>query len=362
MAAVDNEEVVTKDVNEDHDPFQTQEIKNEIVAPKPAVVAEKVEAAAPAEAAKPATETVIPTTKSEEATKPEVKAEPTTEGIKFANDFSAKLFEYLKEGKEEEVFNFLQEKKTLASIDKLSAEEQIKLNLQYQHPEYSHDEVQALFEDTYERPEKPVKDDLMDDEEYNDAVTKWEKSDKKFQNKLNREAKEARKFLTEKRSELILPDIKQAAIEPTQEELDRQDKAHKAYLQAIDKGISEFNGFETVYKDEEVSIPIKFTINDEDRGQLKPDLQNFNVVDFYREQWLNEDGSWNGKKYAEDVFYLKNRDKILQKVANEAGAQRLAAHIKAQKNIDYSGGRQEQTTSNRKAPNEELADFFFQVR
>ena len=59
------------------------------------------------------------------------------EEIKFANEQSEKLFSALKEGKEDEVYNFLNEKKKFERIDSLdlskkeNAAELIKLSLQH---------------------------------------------------------------------------------------------------------------------------------------------------------------------------------------------------------------------------------------
>lgn len=324
-------------------PFLTREIVEEEVKPAPVAEAKKeeVKAEAPAETVVEEVETKPKKEKKAKDVVEEVKETPVVEQQGYANEFSEKVDKLLRAGEIDKVTDLLNEKRTLASLDKMAADAQIKLSLQYQHPEYDANEIQDLFEETYQRPEKPEYPlDTTDDE----SVKEWERYEKKnksFENKLNREAKEARKFLSAKSSELVLPDITpKAAAEPTPQELEAQEKLHQAYLQSIDNGVKEFNGFETVAKVGNLEIPIKYTIDETDKNQLTPDLQNFNVNDYFREQWLDASGSWRGKEYARDVYRLKNFDKIMQKVATEAANQATAEYIKAQKNIDYSGGRQ----------------------
>lgn len=326
-------------------PFQTREIVEEEVKPVPVAEAKKEEPAKVEVAGEKVIEEEAkpkPTkTKKEKEVIAETKEVPVVEQQEYANEFSEKVDKLLRAGKIDEVTDLLNEKRTLSSLDKMSADAQIKLNLQYQHPEYTQEEIQDLFEETYQRPEKPEEPlDTLDE----DSVKEWEKYEKKnksFENKVNREAKEARKFLSAKSSELVLPDITpKAAAEPTPQELETQEKLHQAYLQSIDNGVKEFNGFETVAKVGNLEIPVKYTIDEADKSQLAPDLQNFNVNDYFREQWMDDSGSWRGKEYARDVYKLKNFDKIMQKVATEAANQATAEYIKAQKNIDYSGGRQ----------------------
>src|SRR4051812_38379582 len=91
-------------------------------------------AAQPAEAiAAPAVEAPIPTQEDTAAATPPAavpeeekietpaaaaeEAKPTPADIEFANEYSKQLFAYLKEGKTEEVLQYLSEQKTLASVD-----------------------------------------------------------------------------------------------------------------------------------------------------------------------------------------------------------------------------------------------------
>jgi hypothetical protein len=71
------------------------------------------------------------------------------------------------------------------------------------------------------------------------------------------------------------------------------------------------------------------------------DLQDFKVSKFLYDRWNNPDGSWNGKQQAEDVYRMLNFEKILQKTASEAANRRLEAYLKEQRNVDFSGGRQQ---------------------
>lgn len=340
-------------------PFETQEIGQQQVT-SPAEVEKKDEVA---ETKEPIVEKKEePVVAAKEEVKTETK-EPTTAEIKFANDASKKYFELITNGEEDKLYDFLHEQRTLSTADKLSPEAQIKLNLQYQNPEFSQEEIDGLFNDTFERPEKPEQDEDELDEDFKQREIKWEKKNTAFDNKISREAKSALKQLNAKKSELILPNIPQkeqanVTVEPTAEEIAAQQKQYDAYLQSIEKGVSEVIGFSTSFKEGNLEIPISLPIPDEEKAEFKTELQKFNLEEHFKERWLNQDGTWKGKEFAEDVYWIKNRDKIMQKLVTQAANQRLEQHLKEQKNIDFSGGRQ-QTAATSSIPERDKAALHF---
>ena len=279
----------------------------------------------------------------EDAKKAAVVAQSKPEPIKFANETSEKYFNYLKEGKVDDVYNLLHEQRTLASVDKMTDEARIKLDLKYQNPDLDDNDINGLFEETYERPDKPVlaEDPTTEDQDdYDKELAKWEKKNKAIDNKIARASKQATKSLTARTSELTLPDITKAEPQPTAEQIEQAKKQQEDYLKQVDKGVSEFNGFSTTYKDKEVEIPIAFTIDEEEKKALQPVMRDFNANEYLAKRWIGEDGTFDGKKATEDRYKLENFDTIMQKVANEAGSRRLKAHLESKHHINFNGSRQ----------------------
>jgi hypothetical protein len=78
---------------------------------------------------------------------------------------------------------------------------------------------------------------------------------------------------------------------------------------------------------------VKFTPNDADRTRA---VENGKLG---HERWMNQDGSLNEVKYAEEMFFLENRDRILAAVYGSAKAVGAEAQIKDINNIDFSENR-----------------------
>jgi hypothetical protein len=298
----------------------------------------------------------------------EEPAKPTetsvAEPLKFANEESEKIFNLIKEGKEEDVYKYLHEKQTLKSVDKLSPADIIKLNLQYQNKDFSAEDINDLFSERYSIPEKP--EQLLDetDEDFKGRMAKHEKEVEKVENRVKRDAKPAKTELLSLQKEIVLPDIPKD-VPPSkglsQEELDEIAKRRENYLKSVDGGVKAFNGYSTTYKDEEVEIPVTYPVSEEQKSQMKSLLENFNMDAYFEKRWIAEDGSFNTKQLSEDIHLLENRDAIFQKLVSETGNRRHEASIKSIKNIDYSGrpASNGDTGETPQQKGEKLAKHFF---
>lgn len=241
--------------------------------------------------------------------------------------------------KEDEILNVLEQKRTLKNIDKLPHADVIKLKLKQENSDYTKEDIEDLFNERFAQPERP-EEFATDDEEikYKEQLAKWER-------KLEREAKSSKTELQKKIQELVLPDIPQTPIEPnlpTQEELDLQEKQREQNLQAIEGSLKELKSYNATYKDEEVEIPLAYSIAKEEKEGLKPllDSLNSNLPQFFEQlNWIDKDGNLNTNKVVNDLHIIQNRDKVIQKFVNEAGNKKYADSVKRQKNIDFSGSQ-----------------------
>jgi|GEM_PF-2154043 len=274
--------------------------------------------------------------------KPVEKLE-SVEPLKFANEESEKVFNLIKEGKTDDVLSILNEQKKLKEADKLPAADIIKLELQYKNKDFSPAEINDLFLEKYEMPEKPEQQSIETDEEFQARLDKYENTVKKIEARIVRDAKPSLTELQKLHKEIVLPDIQKEVskvAEPTQEELDAQTLAKETFLKSVDDVVSKFNGYNTTFKDEEVELKVSYVPTADEKKELQTivALAGTNAGEFLQKLgWLDGTGNIVTSKLVEDLPLLLSREKVLSKLVSETGEKRHAASIKAIKNIDYSG-------------------------
>jgi hypothetical protein len=269
----------------------------------------------------------------------------TQQEIQWANDDSKRFFDYLKEGKEDDIYNYLNQKKQLERLEKYDvadanqAAEIIRANLQFKYKDLSPSEIDRLFTRQYSMPVKPTQGLDQTDEEYGIVLQSWESQVKEKQQDMIIDAKLAKPELANFKSKIVLPDIQKPQVPqgPTQEELLAAEAGRKAYLDAINANYQNFKGYTVTAKDGEVQLPISYNITPEEQIASKELISSFNVNDFFDKRWFDEHGNTKVNQIQEDLYLLMNRDKIHQKIATEAFTQMKAQLLKNQNNINLSG-------------------------
>lgn len=281
----------------------------------------------------------------------------TKEEIKFANEASQKFFDLLKEGKEDDVYNFLQEKKrieklTASDVDDNVAAEIIKLNMQKKYKDLTDSEIEYKFNKQFGIPSKPVQQDIETDDEYQERLSNWESKVKDIKTEMMIEAKLAKPELERLKSELTLPDIKgqSKTQEPTQEELAAQAQFVESFKQSAKNALNSFDGFNVSVKDEEVDIPLSYAISQEEKSAIEAQMvqfadSNFDANAILADRWLTESGELNTSQVIRDLALLQSDGKINQKFVNDAASKRLAEHIRRTSNISVSSRTPQQTFS-----------------
>ena len=258
----------------------------------------------------------------------------------FSDDISRTLFDAIREGKTDDVYNILAEQKrleklTTAEVTPDLAFDIIKTNIQNKYQDLTPEEVDLLFYESYNFPPKPEQGYEETDEEYKEKLQNWESQVNFIEKRMVIDAKVIRPELNKLKSDLQLPDIYglgeyEARL---QEESEVLSQARTSYERALDSQFNSFSGFNVSVKDEEVEIPITFNVADEERLALKQELSDFDGEAYLENRWFNEAGEPNVKQIMADKYVLENLPRILQKVANEAASQRLLAHLKKTGNI-----------------------------
>lgn len=313
--------------------------------------------------------------KSEIENLKKLKAEPPKFEPQFANENSKTIYEYLVEGKEDDVAEVLLNKR---QIDKLlksdlndadAAEQMVKLSLKQKNKELTDSEVEFMFNQQYSAPEKPIKGDLDTDEEYEQKLNQWQKQVDNRKMQLSIAAKMAKPEIEKVKQELVLPKLNASNI--STEELEKQkvlqdqdiQKKIEAYNKSLEEEFNVFNGFEVKYKDEDVEVPIAFTLSDTDKASLKQDLASIDLDKFILNRWFNEDGTPKTRSLMEDMALLKNKDAVLNKMVNETASKVKESIYKRNANITIGASQQtadlNQTAGNMKlngVPNQSLSE------
>lgn len=261
----------------------------------------------------------------------------------FENDISKTLFDAIKEGKTDEVYDILNQQKrleklTTADVDANLAVDIIKTNLANKYKELNSDEIDLLFYEQYYTPQKPEQGYDESDEDYSQKLKAWQSQVDYAERKMIIDAKVYRTDLAKLKADIKLPDISREAEREaeSQEEFEMQLAARSIYERTLDSQFQSFNGFNVSVKDGDVEIPISFNVGDEEKVAIKNDLSDFDSDSYFGDRWFNEDGTPKVQQIMADKYLLENREKIFSKIANEAASQRLLAHLKKTGNININ--------------------------
>lgn len=268
--------------------------------------------------------------------------------IKFKDEESKKVYDYLLEGKVDDVLHVYNEQRRLSNLDKMSDRDALKLMLEYKNPSFTAEDIEEEVATRYqaEAPEKPVEDDYIDDDAFEKAqktyekeLAKYEKDQKKFERQLKLDGQTAKEYLSSLKKDISLPDIKPVqASGPSEEDLQAQResdlKARQTYLDSLKKTSAEFKEIPFEVSDEGVSFKGAFHIEENDRLALAKDLAEKNVLDDMIMNRYVKGDQYDTKQLMEDIYFLNNRDKIIQAAIKQAIAQTDLENLKKLKNID----------------------------
>jgi len=286
----------------------------------------------------------------------------------FANEDSKKLFESLKAGDEEVVFNLLDKKRQVdkllkVEINETTAADIVKLAMQQKYKDFTPEEINYKFNKQFGIPKEPEQRLSELDEDFEIRKAEWEEKVKDAKQDLIIEAKLAKPELEKLKTELVLPNIQKETNQNDQlqseEELAEIENRREKYLESLGNDFKNFNGFEATYKNEDVEIPVAYTISDEEKTSLKGELESFDVEGFILNRWFKEDGAPNVKGLMEDIYLLRNKEKVFQKIATDTGNKVLENKVKTAKNINVTGGQGTFVPQGDKSEQEKMAAFFF---
>ena len=253
------------------------------------------------------------------------KANPVTAEPKFENDQSKALFNAIREGKSDEVFEILAQQKkleslTTAEITKDNADAIVKLGMQLKYKDLTESEIEYKFKKQFSIPKEPVMGDLDDEDEFKDKHNEWKDKVAEIEMEKIIEAKLAKPELESAKSKLVLPNI---AAEV--------DEDYLQYKESLEKSATIDAETKEAYKSlKPKDIETKISFNDEANKiafefQYEPDEEGFKqsldlVMDTqkYFEKYKGQDGSPNRKQFLQDIYFIQNKEKIIMAAMNQA--------------------------------------------
>jgi len=289
---------------------------------------------------------------------------PVNQEINFANDTAKKVFEYLKEGKIDEVVSVYQQQQQLASLDKMSADDVLKLKIRQENPELSNEEVDEEFNFKYGVQEPDIDEDLDTPEEIAKEKKKFEREKINMERLKKKDLKEAKEFLNSKKQEIVLPDIQTSAPQQQQAVSNEAEEAaikefRDKYMQAIPTTIDDIVGFESKYKDSELEFNTTYVIDANEKASLKDKMENFTLQDYFMPRYIDEKGDFDTEAIAHDLYVLENFDKIVEAHVSQAVNQAKSFFVKGLKNANFQESVSRRLPDEQQASQDEMVNFFF---
>jgi len=291
-----------------------------------------------------------PTETQVESTEAQQEFEPSEYTFEWPNEVSKDIYEKLINGDISELADMIYEQKVLSNLDDMSEADLIKLKMAYEYPDLTPEEIEDEFNSKFSVDED-FDESLLTEDEIASKRKQIEKQRKSIGRELKKEVREAKDYLSEMKQEISFPDILSQVANTQQynpedvvnqylayeeeEQFKAHDSARKEYLNSISEGLKSFDGFNVSYKDEDVSFDGKYSLTPEDKAALTSSLNDFDLDDFYGNRYY-KDGKYDAKQLAEDVYFLQNRDKIINAMVTQAVSRAKMDILKSMKNVDYN--------------------------
>lgn len=272
--------------------------------------------------------------------------------FEWDNEVAKEIYDNLTKGNISDVADILYEQKVLSELDKMDESDILKLKIAYDYPDLSPQEIEEEFAAKYSL-DKDFDKSMMTDEEVASKMKQIEKQEKAIARELKKDVREAKDYLQTLKQDISFPDILSQFQEQSQQVVNTDDivsqylksqeeeqskvyqEAREMFEKSIDEGLKSFEGFNVNYKDEEVQFDGKYSLSVEEKAQLQNDLKEFDLESFYGPRYY-KDGKYDTKQLAEDIYFLQNRDKIVNSMVTQAVSKAKSDLLKGMKNIDYS--------------------------
>jgi hypothetical protein len=280
-----------------------------------------------------------------------VESEVTPFNFEWPNDVSKDIYNKLINGNISELADMIYEQKVLSSINTLDDADILRLKMAYEYPDLSPQEIEEEFSSRFSIDDD-VDTSMMTDEEIVSHNKRIEKQTKAISREMKKEVREAKDYLEGLKEDISFPDIlsqvqnAQSQLSPDevlndfftkqeQEQSQAYEQARQAYVSSLDDGLKSFDGFSVNYKDEDVQFDGKYNLTPEEKVSLSSSLKDFDLEEFYGSRYFKE-GKYDSKQLAEDVYFLQNRDKVVNSLVTQAVSKAKSDLLRSMKNVDFN--------------------------
>lgn len=269
------------------------------------------------------------------------RAAPPAAELKFENEQSKQIVEALQAGKINEVYEVLDQQMkidrlTTTELTNENAADIVKLGMQLKYKDLTPAEINYKFNKQFALPPKPGIMPAEYQDEYNEKLADWEKQVADKQMELQIEAKLARPELQGTKAKLVFPTIArpqdvefqewQKTIQDNERLAAETTQAYKAFTpKSLETKIN--------FKDEPNKIDFDYT-HEPDPQSFTKTIEMTSDINLFWKSYVNPDGTPDRVGFARDLYFAKNRDKIILDAMNQA----KNATIKAMLPDNSTGG------------------------
>jgi hypothetical protein len=247
--------------------------------------------------------------------------------FEFSNEDSRKLYEAFTSGKEDDIYSYLSKKKEVERLSNAEVNEQtaldiLKLSLKSKNEDLTNDEVNFLLKKQYSVPKEPTQkvDEL--DEDFESRHNEWKEIVDEKKQELIINAKLAKKEIEQFKSNIVLPTLeKEVTNKVDPKVLEQQEQLLKDFQSELNQTYKSYQGVNVTAKCEDAEFLLSFAPKESEKESLKTTLNEFGLEEYFNPRWLTQEGKVNTSKMMDDIYWLENKEAILQKVANESAAQ-----------------------------------------
>ena len=208
-----------------------------------------------------------------------------------------------------------------------------------------------------------IDEDLDSPEEIAKEKKRFEREKINMERLKKKDLKEAKDFLNGKKSEIVLPDIKQSST-PQQSVSNEAEEAEikqyrDKYLSTINTTLDDIVGFENKYKDSELEFTTTYVLDSSDKQNLKQKLENFTLQDYFVPRYIDEKGNFDTESIARDLYVLDNLDKIIEAHVSQAVNNAKSMFVKNLKNANFQESVSRRLPDEQQVSQDEMVNFFF---
>lgn len=266
----------------------------------------------------------------------EVRAkELETKVPKFKDEEAQKWFERVQseEGRKA-LKEYIAEKdrdyNTMSDVDVL------KIALKNENPAWDNKRVDLELRHKYGTNLEKIDISTLDPEEDKDEIKEANAHNREVDKNLEllqMHAFDKRVEMIKRQESISLPELKKAETQNTQAEPSQEEIAERIakWHKKVEETVPKLSNFKIDIDDKGV----EYVWTDDEKEALATEMKDFNIFKWMESNgWTNKDNSWNPDKIAEDVRFLRDKNKVVASIASQVKTETIKATLAKIKNTD----------------------------